>query len=145
MLLLDVVLGEGAHPDPAGELAPAIAECREIAGERLEVVTVVIGTDEDPQDCAGQVEQLRNAGARVFESVSAAVEYVAARFAVPAAGSPPVAHEALTAPVAAINVGVESFYESLKGQGAAALQVDWRPPAGGNEKMMDILARMKRS
>lgn len=145
MLLLDVVLGEGAHPDPAGELAPAIAECREIAGERLEVVTVVIGTDEDPQNCAGQVEQLRNAGARVFESVSAAVEYISARFAAPPAGSPPVAREALTTPVAAINVGVESFYESLKGQGAAALQVDWRPPAGGNEKMMDILARMKRS
>jgi FdrA protein len=43
----------------------------------------------------------------------------------------------------AVNVGLESFYESLLGQGATAVQVDWRPPAGGNEKLMAILAKMK--
>jgi hypothetical protein len=29
-------------------------------------------------------------------------------------------------------------------QGAAAIQVDWRPPAGGNEKLMAILERMRK-
>jgi FdrA protein len=46
--------------------------------------------------------------------------------------------------LAAINVGLESFTESLKAQGAPVVQVDWRPPAGGNEQLMAILERMKR-
>ncbi|MCB0131648.1 MAG: acyl-CoA synthetase FdrA, partial [Caldilineaceae bacterium] len=51
VLLLDVVLGDGAHPDPAAELAPAIADARAraaAAGRHLAVVAVVVGTDADP-------------------------------------------------------------------------------------------------
>ena len=47
LILLDVVLGYGAHPDPAAELAPAIAQARQQAeakGRHLEVVAVVVGT-----------------------------------------------------------------------------------------------------
>ena len=44
---------------------------------------------------------------------------------------PPVSLERLDQqPLAAINVGLESFYTSLAGQGATAVHVDWRPPAG---------------
>jgi FdrA protein len=46
--------------------------------------------------------------------------------------------------LAAINVGLESFYESVKRQGGTAVHVEWRPPAGGNEKLMAILAKMKK-
>jgi FdrA protein len=46
-------------------------------------------------------------------------------------------------PLAGINVGLEIFYDSLKDQGAKSVQVDWRPPAGGNEKLMDLLAKLK--
>jgi FdrA protein len=56
----------------------------------------------------------------------------------------PLDLEPLNQPLAAINVGLESFYESLILQGAQAVQVDWRPPAGGNEKLASILARMKK-
>ena len=49
----------------------------------------------------------------------------------------------LQQPMAAVNVGLESFAESLVAQGAEAIQVDWRPPAGGNERLMAILERMK--
>jgi FdrA protein len=51
--------------------------------------------------------------------------------------------ESVQGPVAAVNVGLESFHASLLAQGASAVQVDWRPPAGGNEKLAGILARMK--
>ena len=51
---------------------------------------------------------------------------------------------AFNTPLAAINVGLESFYDSLIGQGVSAVQVEWKPPAGGNEKMMALLAKMKR-
>lgn len=143
LILLDVVLGEGAHPDPASELAPAIAEVK--AMRPLEVVAMVIGTDSDPQNLESQVERLKAAGAIVFCTATEAIEYAARRMS----GSPdraglPVALETLNQPLAAINVGLESFYESLVGQGASAVHVDWKPPAGGNEKLAAILAKMKK-
>jgi FdrA protein len=67
-VLLDVVLGHGAHPDPAGELAPAIAR---IAGEAL-VLARVCGTDADPQDARAQTATLERAGAIVAPSNAAA-------------------------------------------------------------------------
>lgn len=51
VILLDVVIGYGSHPNPASEIAPAIAKCIAEAkedGRHLEVVCVVTGTDEDP-------------------------------------------------------------------------------------------------
>ncbi len=141
LILLDVVLGEGAHADPAKELAPAIAKHKK-AHKDLEFVALVVGTDEDPQNLDEQVSAFEKAGAVVLRSVAETVAYVAARLAagLPAAGQPVAA---FSEPLAAINVGVESFYESLKAQGAAAMQVDWRPPAGGNEELASILAKMR--
>jgi FdrA protein len=58
---------------------------------------------------------------------------------------PPVALSTISNPLSAINVGLESFTESLTAQGAPVVQVDWRPPAGGNERLMGILGRMKKA
>jgi FdrA protein len=144
LLLLDVVLGEGAHPDPASELAPAIADAKVLRPD-IEVVVMVIGTDADPQNIDSQIEQLKNAGAIVYRTATEAIEYVAQHMTAPAATeSTPVGLESLNKPLAAINVGLESFYTSLTGQGAQAVQVDWKPPAGGNEKLAAILAKMKK-
>jgi len=60
----------------------------------------------------------------------------------PALGKP-VGLEKIKKPLAAINVGLESFAANLKDQGAPYVQVDWKPPAGGNEKLMNILQKMK--
>lgn len=155
VILLDVVLGFGAHPNPASELAPAIANARRVAsdgGRYLEVVALVSGTDEDPQNMDEQIQQLKDAGAIVELSNDAASRYVGrlARalhqrgVASTAPTSSPVPLEALNQPLAAINVGLESFHESLTTQGAEVIHVDWKPAAGGNEKLMDILARMKK-
>ncbi|MBX7234176.1 MAG: hypothetical protein K1X65_07320 [Caldilineales bacterium] len=43
------------------------------------------------------------------------------------------------------HTGLESFAESLAAQGAAVVQLDTRPPAGGNERLAAILARMRQS
>jgi len=67
-LLLDVVLGHGSHPDPAGELAGAIAR----VAERALVVARVCGTDEDPQDARRQTAALEAAGVIVAPSNAAA-------------------------------------------------------------------------
>jgi FdrA protein len=142
VLLLDVVLGDGAHADPAGELAPVIEGC---LGERtdLAVLALVVGTDQDPQNLDEQIATLERAGARVCRTVSALVEEVWDRLApVPE----PLAPVPLTAldPPAVINAGLESFYDSLAGRGVPAIHVEWKPPAGGNEKLAGILARMKK-
>jgi FdrA protein len=148
LILLDVVLGEGAHPDPASEMAPVIAEIT--ATRPLDIVAIVIGTDDDPQDVTSQVERLAQAGATVFRTASDAIDYVISRIATlpqglePAGGSsPPIPLDAIQSPLAAINVGLESFYNSLITQGAAAIHVEWRPPAGGNERMARLLERLK--
>ena len=143
LILLDVVLGEGAHADPAGELGPAIAEIRARRPD-LDVTAVVIGTDEDPQDLTQQIETLERAGARVFRTVGELVDFAVRRLAAAEeAPGAPVPLEAIRGPVAAVNAGLESFYDSLVAQGAAAVQVEWKPPAGGDDKLAGILARMK--
>jgi FdrA protein len=151
VILLDVVLGYGAHPDPASELALAIEAARQAAteaGRSLQVVAVVVGTDEDPQDLQGQIQQLEAAGAHVETSNEDAVRLVGQLVAVlgdkrAVEEMKPVDPGVLADPFSAINVGLESFSESLTAQETPVLQVDWRPPAVGNEKLMSILERMK--
>jgi FdrA protein len=144
MILFDVVLGEGSHMDPAGELVPVI---KEIAEQRKEIdfVAMVIGTDDDPQEVQSQINQLKDAGVTVFRTATEAVEYISLRLGSDSKNEGvPVDLEQLKQPLAAINVGLESFYESLISQGAEAVHVEWRPPAGGNEKMAALLAKMKK-
>jgi len=154
VILLDVVLGFGAHPDPAAELAPAIAKAKakvKSAGGYLEVVVVVSGTDEDPQDLDSQIQKLTDAGGVVETSNHKAVRYVGQLLRslnpelrqVGKEPLPQVDLAAINRPLAAINIGIESFTESLESQNAQVIQVDWRPPASGNEKLMSILERMK--
>jgi FdrA protein len=155
VIMLDVVIGYGSHPNPASELAPAVAKAKELAakeGRYLEVVAVVTGTDEDPQNLNDQIEQLKAAGAWVDTSNEVVVRY-AGQIIQALNGTPggmlPEGWKALDLvkmnnPVAGINVGLESFAENLVAQGTPALHVDWRPPAGGNEKLIAILERMKK-
>jgi FdrA protein len=75
VVMLDVVLGYGAHPDPAGELTPAIRQARSLAasaGRELLVVTSVTGTQGDPQGLDLTVSALEEAGAVVCDSNAAA-------------------------------------------------------------------------
>jgi len=75
VVMLDVVLGYGAHPNPAGELGPAIEQARELAaqqGRELIVVASVTGTKDDPQGLERQIARLKDAGAVVCTCNAAA-------------------------------------------------------------------------
>ena len=75
VVLLDVVLGYGAHPDPASGLVPAI----ERAVERdIGVVVSLCGCAGDPQDRDRQAQTLQGAGASVWSSNAAAVRHAVA-------------------------------------------------------------------
>ncbi|MCI0552253.1 MAG: acyl-CoA synthetase FdrA, partial [Anaerolineae bacterium] len=121
MILFDVVLGEGSHLDPAGELVPVIKEIKEKRIGELEFVSIVIGTDDDPQNLESQMKRLKEAGTIVFRTAAEAVEHLSLRFSsyTPNTNTP-VNLEQLNQPLAAINVGLESFYDSLTLQGAQA-------------------------
>jgi FdrA protein len=64
VVLVDVVLGHGSHPDPAG----ALAEMLDRAGSREDgpvVVAHVVGTELDPQSAPEQQARLEQAGCLV--------------------------------------------------------------------------------
>jgi succinyl-CoA synthetase alpha subunit len=75
VLMLDVVIGYGAHDDPAAELAPVLKQARKIAaedGRELVVIASVTGTEQDPQGLTRTSEMLAAAGVVVLKSNAAA-------------------------------------------------------------------------
>ena len=70
VILVDVVLGYGAHPDPASVLLT-----NDISGKT--VIASVTGTEQDPQVWSRQAARLREAGVRVAPSNAHAAELAA--------------------------------------------------------------------
>ncbi len=171
VIMLDVVIGYGSHIDPAGEIGPAVKKAKEVAanaGRHLEVIAVVTGTDDDPQGLQNQIAQMKAGGAWVSTSNEEMVRYAGAFLralnpgVIPASKLPKIAKPATPAnPIPeskfnpadltvlrknleAVNIGLDSFAKDLVKQGVPTVQVDWKPPAGGNEKLMRILSNIKR-
>ncbi len=155
IIFLDVVLGHGSHPDPASELAPAVAQVivrAKEAGRVIDVIVLVVGTDNDPQNLSAQVEAFTKAGAHVFTSTFTAVAQVLYTLntieplqqkAAVLVGEPIDLCEVRNSSHA-INVGLPLFMDSLVEQNVETLQVDWKPPAGGDEKLTDLLKILNR-
>lgn len=83
LFVIDVILGTGSRPDPAGALGPALASARaaaETAGARLDVLASLCGTEDDRQGYQRQRAALEAHGVRVVRSSSLAAT-VAARVA----------------------------------------------------------------
>jgi FdrA protein len=75
VVLLDVVLGHGAHPDPAADLTPLIS------ASSTPVVISLIGTRDDPQGLDATASRLADAGAVVHASNAAAAREAVGRLA----------------------------------------------------------------
>jgi len=50
--------------------------------------------------------------------------------------------ELLQGQLVVINIGLRGFAESLEYQEVEVVQVDWVPPAGGDEEMIDLLEKL---
>jgi succinyl-CoA synthetase alpha subunit len=75
VIVLDFILGWGAHEDPVGVTLPAIAQAQAIAGRagrHLAIVGYVLGTDEDRPALAAQAGKLATAGVIVAGSITQA-------------------------------------------------------------------------
>jgi FdrA protein len=79
---MDVVIGWGAHADPASELAKAIIQAKLIAAKNkrtLGIIGFVCGTELDPQVLAKQEAILQSAG-MVLTGNSANAAWLAAKW-----------------------------------------------------------------
>ncbi|MDF1593297.1 MAG: hypothetical protein P1P89_17420 [Desulfobacterales bacterium] len=48
----------------------------------------------------------------------------------------------LDAPLHVINIGLEGFAQDLRAAGIDVIQLDWRPPIGGNTRLAALLANL---
>ena len=165
VILFDCVLGYGCHENMAAELAPVIASCIDQArseGRELHFVGTVVGTELDPQDYRASIETLEKAGALVEDSNAQAVFKALAlkgvscqpcvRDLLPAPDVPveplpepsPSVLSMLDSAPRVINIGVESFCDSIRQAGAEAQHLAWKPQAGGDKHMIDLLTRLSR-
>lgn len=173
VLLLDLVLGHGAHPDPAGELAAAIRSAKAVAGRDLPVVVALVGTAADPQDRAAAERALAEAGASVFLSNAAATRHALALLghAVPTdsapAATPPAegdhraesvhrspatgssstgVGELLTSDPVVATSGVSLFADELRAQAVPVTEVRWEPvPEHGRAPLARVMADRRRA
>lgn len=159
VILLDVVLGYGSHPDMAGALAPSIKEALDEAkesGRELYVISSIVGTEQDPQGLEEARKTLEDAGVIVAPSNEHAiryalklmdkevefpkktfVDYTGETVALPEISESTA--DLINTPPRVINIGIKSFTEPIIEFGGEALQFNWRPRAGGNQKLIHIL------
>lgn len=163
VILLDFVLGYGAHDDMVGALLPAITEemakAKE-AGRDLYFVATVTGTDQDPQDYRNSVRRLSEAGLLIEESNAKAVrlalklkgyDFVEADKAVvdytgdlvEVTKPSDAIMDLITTKPRVINVGLQSFNESIQQYGGVSKQFNWKPRAGGNKKIIKLLTALE--
>jgi len=74
VVLIDLVIGYGAHPDPAGQVLKALAGTRR---RHAALIASVTGTEQDPQVYSDQVAALRAAGVAVAASNAQAALWAA--------------------------------------------------------------------
>ncbi|WP_284140868.1 MULTISPECIES: acyl-CoA synthetase FdrA [unclassified Virgibacillus] len=164
VILFDVVLGYGSHEDMAGALLPSIQKIKanlEEQGRNIYFVATVCGTEQDPQSYKEQREKLAQAGVILRDSNNEAVrtalsvlglhvhdvtkqhvDYTEEKSQEDLSISPQIEQLINQKPVV-INVGLKKFTDSVVKYGGRVVQYDWRPIAGGNERMRKILSLLK--
>ncbi|MGM0165491.1 hypothetical protein IGI39_000433 [Enterococcus sp. AZ135] len=154
-ILLDIVLGYGAHEDMVGALLPTIKKVQASRSD-LQFVATVVGTDKDPQNYQKAVQRLQENQILVAESNAKAVQlalslkgialteedkvvvpYQGTTIEVPEASSKVM--ELLNSKPRIINVGLQSFNQSVQAFDGKSTQFNWKPRASGNKKMIKIL------
>lgn len=165
VIILDVMLGYGCHPNMAAALAPVVKEELEKAkkeGRELYFVGTVCGTPDDPQDYAGSVEIMKEAGVmmentnaqavrlalelkghHIVDADKETVPYTSGEEISPGTPSEKVMELLNTRP-RIINVGVESFNTALAECGARSVHYAWKPVAGGNKQLIHLLDQLEK-
>lgn len=161
VVLFDIVHGYGSHENMTAALSPAIEiaqKTAQAAGRSLYFVATLCATKNDPQPYEDSLRQLTELGVVVCDSNAAAVrtalrligkdhqpidkplpQPVAQRTAPSAA---PAVLQLLQTKPQVVNIGLESFGTVINEHGGQAIQFDWKPIAGGNQKLARLIRRL---
>lgn len=158
VIMLDNVIGYGSHDDMANELAPTISSIKskvQSEGRDIAILATVVGTEHDHQGYEQQQETLREAGAIICDTndqmVRTAIELVGGKVEQPELQVQTFEATKVDLTVdekimnlinmkpSVINIGLKSFAEAVENSGSEVVQFNWRPIAGGNEKLMKVL------
>lgn len=159
IILLDVVLGYGSHEDMAGALAPSIREALAAAKAKnraLYFIGTVCGCKGDPQGYEESRKTLLEAGMLLEDTNAKAVRLALAmmgkEFAEPGKRWKPYNGDKVVLPKASdaivsllsagpkvVNIGVSSFADTIPD----CVRFEWKPAAGGNLKLIKILAEVR--
>ena len=159
VILLDIMLGYGSHPDMAGALLPTIKELQakaDAANRKVFFVATVCGTRRDYQGYDEAVNKLKDAGVIVCENnklaCQTAIRAIGRDFVEPVKPIRPKTvveieknepsdklMQMLSEKPKIINVGLKSFAEVCEEFGCEVVQYDWMPPAGGDIKLIKTL------
>jgi FdrA protein len=171
VVLCDVLLGWGAHPDPGTALVQAWKEVQAIAraaGRHLIGIATVCGTPDDPQGYERQCQVLQAEGFILAESNAQAVRLALAAISAqehaedakpwvavsttafsasdqthPVPRIPEKLPALLTEGPKVINLGLQLFTTPLLALGIPCIHVHWSPPAGGDIQRLRLLERLR--
>lgn len=149
VIVLDIVIGFGAHENPAEQVVQTIAEAKAQRppefGE-VSYMAFVCGTEGDYQDIRQQKACLRQAGVMLFannrETIEAATRIIQQTYQATAVHTQTIPSLLKEAPKV-INIGLRSFAEDLLQSEAHVVQVNWAPPAGGDELLINALDQLQ--
>lgn len=160
VLLLDNVIGYGAHDDMAGVFAPVIEKGKKEAAEQgraFIAIASVTGTAQDPQVYQDQVDKLEAAGVIVTESNAQATKLAAAiidslegeeaaetKAEKAEAADLTKASELISDKPRVINVGLTGFADTVQENGGQVVQYQWAPIAGGDKRLAAILEKLSK-
>ncbi|OXS73164.1 acyl-CoA synthetase FdrA [Lysinibacillus sp. KCTC 33748] len=158
VIMIDNVIGNGGHEDMASELAPAIKRILDSArqdGRQLAVLATVVGTAQDIQGYEKQMEILKESGAIICKTndqmVRTAIQLICGKVEQPIVDVQKFDYTKENLAVddkvmsfinmkpSVINIGLKSFTEAVQNSGSECVQFNWRPIAGGDEKLMKVL------
>jgi len=160
VILFDLVLGYGSHEDMANALAPSIEKLKKQAkaeNRKVHFVTTICGTNKDPQNYEGQKRIMEEVGVIVCDTNNMAVEKSLALIgkSISYVNKDVRDKEAVTEKIEVkvsedmknlinlepkiINVGLKSFSETLKSFPCQVVQYDWKPIAGGDVELINVL------
>ena len=148
IVLLDNVLGYGSNDDMAGALAPSIKsviEDRKSKGKEIVFIASICGTEDDTQVYSEQVAKLEEAGVLVLDTNAEvtftaieALKYLDSKEDTTLVDSSTL----LNSEPKIINMGLESFANTVISHGGQVVQYNWAPIAGGDVRMQNLLEKL---
>ncbi|WP_422485748.1 acyl-CoA synthetase FdrA [Gudongella sp. DL1XJH-153] len=148
IVLFDNVIGHGSSTDMAGALGPHIKDVLEYKRSRnqdIVFIASVCGTEEDIQIYSKQVKELEKSGVVVLDTNAQvaklgleAMEYINERRTVEKSQSGLFDSE-----LRVVNIGLESFANTLYEQNLSVVQYNWTPVAGGNKELQKMLRKLE--